>query len=669
MPTQQATISTSDSAVQWHEPNKLQPHIVVIGSGPVGIRFVQELIKRQPGSRITVFSNEPYQPYNRVQLSSVLAGDVDREAINLTLPDPQTYPDFSYITSAIHDLEPAEKTIIDSQGIVHSYDQLVIATGSRSFIPNIPGADASGVYTFRNLRDTDALYARISSTKHIVVVGGGLLGIEAARGLLRFNTKVTLIHQSDRLMNRQLDDTASDILTDKLEASGIEVITQNRVQEVLVDSRVKGVTLRNGETITCDTVLFCTGISANHELATRGKLKTNRGIIIDEYCQTSEADIYAIGECTEFKGETYGLVSPGFEQAAIAADNFVGGHARYAGSLAVSRLKVMGEHVCSMGEVQDFPKYGSQQEIIFSDQQQATYRKIVVQRGKLIGAVGIGEWPELPRIQELYQQQRRLYPWQLWHFRRSGKVWFNDASSDVNLWPKSAIVCQCNGIQQGQLVDAIDGGCKDLAALSASTNAGSVCGSCKPMLQNLLGYQGPAEKDRARLPILLASVIAIALAAAIYFIPGIMLSDTVQQKATLQEFWNDKFWKQVTGFSLLGMSVIGLLMSLRKRINSKRLGEFAYWRILHIVLGVFCVATLIFHTGLHLGENLNHYLMINFLLVILLGAFAGMAISFSHRLSPVASQKLRKSIAWVHILVTWPLPMLIGAHIVSVYYF
>ena len=641
--------------------------VIVIGSGPVGIRFVQELLARNPEAPIALFGNEPYAPYNRVQLSSVLAGEIRRDAIDYPLPDGDLHPKFEYINRAIRHIDVDSHTVTDALGQTHGYSTLVLATGSRAFVPNIPGIRQAGVYTFRNLKDTDALYARLSSAKHIVVVGGGLLGIEAARALCRFNTRITLVHQGDRLMNRQLDATAAGQLAQKLREAGIDIILNSGVRVVHGMNRAEAVTLRDGEKLNCDTVLFCTGISCNLELAREAGIKTGRGISINELLQTSAPDVYAIGECSEFNQQVFGFAGPGLDQAAVVADILNGGHSRYLGSSASSRLKVVDEQVFSTGDVADFTRHGLQREIIF--QKGDSYRKLVVHRSRLIGILGIGDWPELPRIQELYQQQRKLLPWQLWLFRLKGRLWLNEAAGDARSWPATAVVCQCNNIDQGALMSAIGGGCNSLATLSERTRAGSVCGSCKPLLQQLLGDRAAPEKDKARTTVLGGSVIAILVALIVLLAPALAVPDSAQQPVPLAGIWNDGFWKQVTGFTLLGLSAVGLLMSLRKRINSHRLGDFAYWRAAHIVLGVLCVSLLILHTGFHLGVHLNRYLMVNFLLVTALGAGAGIAVAVGHRLSPAKSLSVRKNLAWIHLLVSWPLPLLLGMHILSVYYF
>jgi nitrite reductase (NADH) large subunit len=656
--------------------------VIIIGSGPAGIRCAQEILKRAPQASIEVFGNEPFKPYNRVQLSSYLAGEVDRDQLDLQMPSESLYPNFRYTIATIKSVDAEKNCVIDSHDQLHEFDQLVFATGARAHVPNITGVAQTGVYTFRNLKDAEFLHARIASTRHVVVVGGGLLGLEAARALLRHNTKVTLIQQGSRLMNRQLDEEAAGLLQQQVEKLGIEVITQSGVRQIhsadqVVPGRssVTGVTTYDGTEIACDTVVLCAGIKPNVELARSAKLQVAHGISVDDHLRTSQSNIFAIGECCEHRGQTYGLVNPGLEQASVVADVIVGGNATYLGSLTVSRLKVVGQSVCSMGEVAeaDLPNTPFISEVSFRDDKEGVYRKVILLRGKILGAVGYGDWQELNRIQEAYRTRRTIFPWQLLTFRFTGRLWVSDEPNDVTAWPENAVVCQCNNISQGELVDAIDGGCDSLSALATETRAGSVCGSCKPLLSQLIAHQSEGEvsreKEKGWLPVFLASVIALCMAFLVSMTPEAQVATSVQQQGWFEGIWNDGFYKQVTGFSLLGLSVIGLLMSLRKRMGWQWMGQFAYWRVVHVLLGLLCVVTLVFHTGFHLGSNLNQLLMFNFLAIIVLGTAAGLIMSFSDKLNVMKVNRIRKFWNWLHILVTWPLPALLATHILSVYYF
>ncbi|MCP5171563.1 MAG: FAD-dependent oxidoreductase [Pseudomonadales bacterium] len=645
-----------------------EEHIIVIGAGPVGVRFAQELLKRQPLCRITLFGNEPSQPYNRVQLSSLLAGDVSYEDILMPLPDTARYSGFQFKVCTIKSIDHENHRVIDTFGRIHTYTKLVIATGARAHQPNIPGLEQDGVFTFRNIKDTESLSSRIGRARHIVVVGGGLLGLEAARALLKANTRITLVQQGSRLMNRQLDDEGADLLQSKVEALGIRVIINSGVREILGDGRVTGVLTRDKEQIDCDTVLLCAGIKPNKEIALHSHIPVGQGIKVDDQLLTRVPDVYAIGECCEHRGTTYGLVNPGFEQAAICAEVIVNGSARYIGSIEVSRLKVLGEKICSMGEVAEVHPRPRLYMARFRRKKQGIYRKIVIYKGLLVGALGYGSWDESRRIQEAYNNHRRVWPWQLLWFLFTGKLFFGGSAGSVKQWPASTVVCQCNNIAQGMLIDAVEAGCESIKSLQQKTGAGTVCGSCIPLLEQL-STAGIREKDSAWLPTGILSIAAAAIVAAVLSLPAMSVSDSVQSISGVEQLWNDKFWKQVTGFSLLGMSVLGLLMSLRKKLKSKRLGKYTYWRLFHIALGALCAATLILHTGLHLGENFNRWLMVNFLSVLVLGALAGVVVSISHVLSSETSRKLRKFWQWAHLLVTWPLPLLLAVHIVTVYYF
>jgi len=649
------------------KPAQAPPRVIVIGSGPVGMRFVQELFKRMPAAPVQLFGNEPFQPYNRVQLSALLAGEVRRDAIDIPLPELEKYPHFQFTIAAIRAIDPACKTVTDAHGNVHSYDKLVIATGARAHVPNIPGVKQTGVYTFRNLKDTESLYTRITRSRHSVVVGGGLLGLEAARGLHRFGTSVTLVQQGPRLMNRQLDGEAAGLLQAKVEALGIRVITDSGVREIRGEGRVTGVRTRAGEELDCDTVLLCAGIRPNVELALAAKLTVGTGIVVNDQLQTSDPDIFAIGECCEHRAKTYGLVNPGFEQAAVAAEVLAGGAASYAGSLAVSRLKVIGQAVCSMGEVADLPSRRLQKQITYRDA--GEYRKLVLLRNRVIGAVAFGDWQEMNRVQEAFQSGRRIYPWQRWLFRLGGRLWPDTEDANVASWPGNAVVCQCNGITKGQLETAVTGGACRVQELQSCTGAGTVCGSCKPLLGQLVQHQEPPERETGWLFALGASVAALAVALLVALLPAAEVAASVREQTWFEAIWNDKSWKQVSGFTLLGLSAIGMLMALRKRLSWHWLGEFAYWRLLHIALGTLCALLLVLHTGLHLGSNLNRVLILNFLAVLVLGAATGAIVAISHQMKPARSRRLRKLTAWLHILVTWPLPALLGIHILSVYYF
>ncbi len=646
----------------------VQKNIVVIGAGPVGVRFIDELKQKNVNCCVSLFGNEPYDPYNRVQLSHVLSRSKDYDDIVTRFPCSTETFTFNYYQQQIDNIHPLNKQVITQQGEKVDYDELVVATGSKPHIPNIEGADLKGVYTFRNLRDTEALLARIYRSRTTIVVGGGLLGLETAKALTSYHTYVILIQQGERLMNRQLDETASHLLANHINDEGIRVITASGVRRVFGDQRVEGVTTRDGTKIFCDTVVFCTGIRPENTLALKAGISVGRGIKVNDELQTSVENIYAIGECAEHQGQVYGIVTPGFEQAAVLAERFSGGTALYQGTQCISTLKVVGKPVCSMGEVAEVRRRAKQHFWTYQNKKQGHYRKIVIRQGRIIGACAVGEWQESRRMQESFLSRHYIYPWQCWWFSISGNLWLGKTDNRVIAWPETAVVCQCNQITRGAISQAIVQGCQSIQAIGAETSAGTVCGSCQPLIQNLLGNKTKPIKIKGVSPIFFMSIIAAIASVFFILFPGIPPVTSVQT-ASWQFLWTDNYWKQVTGFSLMGVVAIGLVMSLRKRMRWHFLGDFSSWRVVHSALGVIALFVLLMHTGAHLGENLNKWLMINFLIISAVGGLAGFSLYLASKTTIASIDVLKKSWFWIHVLVVWPLPALLTIHIVSVYYF
>ena len=438
-------------------------------------------------------------------------------------------------------------------------------------------------------------------SRRIIVVGGGLLGIETAKGLSRLGTEVSVVQQGPYLMNRQLDDIAGKMLEDRVADLEIEVISNDSVREIIGQGRVKGVRTYGGKFLSCATVVICAGIRGNHELALQAKLKINTGIIVNDALRTSDESIFAIGECCEHQGQTYGLVNPGYEQAAIAADIISHGSSLYNGSAAVSRLKVLGEYVCSMGDVVERQDRPLESEMNYRDEAEGIYRKAIFQKGYLVGALGYGEWPESNRVQTAFQNGFYIWPWQRLRFKMTGNFWPSSETDDVSHWPEKSVVCQCKSVTKNQINEEISRGCDSLEKIQSACGASTVCGTCKPLVQSLLGSEQTPVKEKSWLALFVSAVISLLLSVIYIITPEAQVSESVQSTGWFESIWHDKFWKQVTGFSLLGLTLIGLLMSLRKRLNFEWMGDFAFWRLLHVVLGLLCAVTLIFHTGFHSG--------------------------------------------------------------------
>lgn len=644
--------------------------VVIVGNGPAGMRVAEELMARLPDTPLVIYGDEPYEPYNRVRLSSWLAGDLGWNDLSQPLKRPFGGKVEERLGYRVVTIDPAAKTVTDAGGRCQAYSSLVLATGSSAHVPGIPGVDLAGVFTFRNISDVNRLIARRASSHHTVVLGGGLLGLEAARGMLRNGTRVTVIDHSDRLLAMQLDEAASEHLTRDVIALGVEIRLDQGVTEILGDERVNGLRLRSGEEIRCDTLVVATGIRPNIQLARDARLHFGRGIQVDDRMRTSDPNIYAVGECCEHRGKVYGLVAPGLEQASVAAASLSQAEGTYTGSIAASRLKVVGTKVFSMGPMgaNSVRNYGYSH--VYKDDDKGIYRKILVHRNRIAGAIGIGEWNETVRLQTAIGSRQLIWPWQLLRFVRTGLLWPAEETRGVAAWPAGAVVCQCTGITRGAISEAIALGARGCDEVTRATGASSVCGSCKPLVEDLLGSgarRKPVDFFRTLLTFTLVALVATAI---MMTMPPVPYADSVQAAWQPDVLWRDGLIKQVSGFSVLGLFAVGLLLSLRKRIRGlAQAGRYDYWRLGHLALGLLAIAALVAHTGLRTGHGLNFALMASFSAMLLLGGLTGLVIAFEHRIGGARATRLRRQSGLLHILLFWPVPLLLGWHIFKSYWF
>lgn len=590
--------------------------VVIVGNGPAGMRAARELlVKNQP---VIIYGREQWQPYNRVQLSSLLAGERDVDSLTDVL-DSSRYPELEQrIGYEVLSIEADAHTLTDSAGVVQPYSQLILALGSEPHVPPIEGYDQRGVYTFRNLTDAEHLAARRMRSRRTVVIGGGLLGLEAARGMQKGNTEVIVIDHSDRLLSRQLDEPSALHLQSLIEAKGMQVRLNSAVKAIHGDIGVSGVELFNGEHIECDTVIVATGITPNTQLAVYAGLKVGRGIIVDDAMRTSSPDIYAIGECCEHQGQVYGLVAPGLEQATVASHHILGGKGQYKGSIAATRLKVLGENVFSIGPMADHVASSISKTPVFEEE--GVHRRLLVRRLRLEGAIGIGEWPEQNRVLTAITNRQLIMPWQLRRFESEGRLWDENTADSVTTWPANATVCQCTGVNRGQISAVISTGCASVAEITSCTGAGGVCGSCKPLVQELLGSGAAAEPARFSRGLTVAGIVTFLAALLFLFAPAIPYNTSVQTSLQWDQLWRDGLLKQISGFTILGLLLMGLLVSPRKRIKKwSPKGTFDAWRLFHIVTGLLVLAALLAHTGMRLGHGLNLWLMLGFSGLLLAG--------------------------------------------------
>jgi nitrite reductase (NADH) large subunit len=369
--------------------------LVIVGNGMAAARLVDELAKTALGRyAIAVIGAEPRLAYNRVLLSSVLAGETASHEIELKPAnwwrDRGVTVKYNCLATEI-DVGRRELKIENEESI--SFSKLILATGSTPLRLNVPGADLAGVHTFRDTRDVDRLLTLAAGKKRVVVVGGGLLGLEAAYGLAKAGAAVTLIHLMDRLMERQLDAPAAALLKSLVERKGVKILLNANTARINGETRVEGVELVDGRRIDADAVIFAAGIRPNVALAKEAGIPVNRGVVVDDHLATGAPDIFALGECAEHRGVCYGLVEPAYEQARVLARHLAGGVAAYQGSVVATNLKVSGVSVFSAGDFlgQDFLGEGGSEAIVLSDFKRGTYKKLVISDGRLTGAVLIGD--------------------------------------------------------------------------------------------------------------------------------------------------------------------------------------------------------------------------------------------------------------------------------------
>ncbi|GAA0660157.1 nitrite reductase (NADH) large subunit [Sphingomonas insulae] len=465
-----------------------QEHLVVIGNGMAGCRAVEELIARDPARyRVTIFGAEPHVNYNRIMLSPVLAGEKTFEQI--VINDAAWYADNGIeLVSGdpVRAIDRAARTVTARSGRTVGYDRLLIATGSDPFIIPVPGKDLPGVISFRDMADVDHMLAAADAGGDAVVIGGGLLGLEAAHGLTLRGMKVTVIHLMPTLMERQLDEAAGWLLKQALEARGQTILTEAHTAGIVGDGRVEGVALKDGTVIPASLVVMAVGIRPSVALARDAGLAIGRGIKVDDHMVTSDPAILAVGECVEHDGNVYGLVAPLWDMCRALADGLVGRHSGYRGSVTSTKLKVAGLDVFSAG---DFSGGDGAEDIVLRDASRGVYKRVVVRGDKVVGAVLYGDTTDggwyfdlLKRGEDVAPIRDMLIFGQ--SFASGGGA--ADPKAAVAALSDTAEICGCNGVTKGQVVGCIAKGAHSLDAVRTTCKASASCGSCTGLVETLL---------------------------------------------------------------------------------------------------------------------------------------------------------------------------------------
>ena len=465
----------------------MKKKLVVIGAGMASGRVLEELRAKQPdGWDITLFNAEPRGNYNRIMLSPVLSGDKAYEEI--VTHDDDWYAENGITTrfgEHVVRIDRKTKTVIGQNGAV-SYDKLLIATGSAPFVIPVQGKDLPGVVSYRDLDDTNAMIAAAEKGGKAVVIGGGLLGLEAAAGLKARGMDVTVLHLMGHLMERQLDEAAGYLLRRALEDKGIKVICKASTAAILGESHVEGVMLEDSTGLEADLVVMAAGIRPETRLATDAGIEVARGIEVDAQMQTSDPDILAVGECVEFDGQLFGLVAPLYDQAKIVAKTLTGEHDVYVPKDVATKLKVTG---CDLFSAGDFASGPEREDIVFRDPARGIYKRLVIEGDTLKGAVFYGDTADSNWFFGLIKDGTDIS--EMRETLIFGPAYQGgeplDPMAAVAALPDDAEICGCNGVCKSDIVSAIKAGASDLGAIRATTKASASCGTCTGLVEQLLG--------------------------------------------------------------------------------------------------------------------------------------------------------------------------------------
>jgi nitrite reductase (NADH) large subunit len=475
--------------------------LIIIGNGMAGARTAEEILACGGSAQfdITIFGEEPHGNYNRILLSGVLNGSQDPSEIFLN--GLNWYKENGielHAGSRVDVIARPPKAVHCDDGRWYPYDQLIIATGSRPSIPPIAGLKTPngdlrpGVLVFRTIVDCQKIAEYAAKSRRAAVIGGGLLGLEAARGLLNHGIEVNVIHLSNHLMNQQLDPQSGMILKNTIEKMGIQVHLKKLTKGVLGNNEVAGLVFDDGQTLPCDMIVIATGITPNAEIGSRWGLATEHGIVVDDQLRTSDPDIFAVGECAQHRGRVYGLVAPLWEQAKVLAEYISGSNpaAAYHGSKIATKLKVMGVELASMGAIAGD---GEDEDIVlFMEPRRGVYKKLIIRDGMLAGGILMGEISKAAYLMQVFDRGSRLPEDRL---SLLFDIDIPNAAVTFDQMPGDAQICNCNGVRKNAIVRCVTNGNRDLKSVMGATRAGTGCGSCKPLLTDLIEW---ASKRQVR---------------------------------------------------------------------------------------------------------------------------------------------------------------------------
>ncbi len=644
-------------------------HLVIIGGGMVSHYFLRQAVRLNLHQKmfISVLCEEDLPPYDRIHLT---------EAFETLDPSPLILSPLAwysehgirlYTKAQVVGVQFREKKIrlANAEGDF-KYNHLIFATGSRPFVPPLKGLNGPNIFYYRNFNDLQNIRSATKVGAKALVMGGGLLGLEAGRALHQSHMEVHLVEYADYLLPRQLQPKSSALLKRLIENSGLNIHLGAKAQGVIRKGDQLLLQFEKKPPLEGELLVIAAGVKPRDELAHICGLKVDfgGGIEVNSLLETSEPDVYAMGDCVNFAGYRFGLAAPGFRMAEIIAQKLAGKNPSpftHQATLDTS-LKFAGVEVTVMG---DYLRPHTERYVYESD---SHYRMIVCRGTTPIGLVQVGEWKEVPHLQEMIQSKTSIGESKLIEFAQSGVLIREGHENGIESMHDDAILCNCMSVSKGKICEAIAAGCQTAEEIGLRTGAGMVCGSCKPHLQKLTTEQ-PSEikSTRSKGLALLSTGIGLLVIAAL-FLPQIAHAHSVQSPYyEFQKWWTRPLLQQISGYTAAGFTLLGLSLSLRKRFRKFHFGNFVAWRWTHALLSLAALLAYAFHSGNQWGHGLNSSLSSIFIAMQLSGSLAGIHCGWHGDVLNSRQRIIRQRLINLHLLLFVLLPALLFFHLLLPY--